>query len=69
MISSLIKDKIRVDYEYPSKFGIMSGRSIITSYNDSRNIKINDYLLTIDKFITLKIEILYCHITHSSTDD
>jgi hypothetical protein len=64
MISSLIKNEVFVNYEYPSKYSITRGRAIITSYDDNRKVKINNYLLTINKFITLKLRICYCIITY-----
>ena len=59
MISSIIEDKIAVYYEYPSKYGFMSGTSIITSYHNSHIIKIKDYMLIINKFYNLNISINY----------
>ena len=59
MIPSIIEDCIEVYYIYPTQSGSMRGKSIITSLHDNRNIKINGYLLNLDKFIKLPIVINY----------
>ena len=69
MISSIIDNKIKVDYQYPSKYGRMIGKEVIKSCNNNRTIEVKDYILTIDRFIELNISINYDYIRYSNTDD
>ena len=67
-IKDMIEDKISVVSEYPTKYGSMLGRGLI-SHIDNKFIGINKHTLDIDEFIYLRICIPIKKVIYAQTDD
>ena len=68
MVGDLVNDEISIEYSYPTKYGSMESKGLITSYNND-SVQIGKYFLKLDKFKYITIKRCYNFICYQSTDD
>ena len=67
-IKSVIDNKVKVHYKYPTKYGYMTDCKIVNDFKGDF-IWFDKYKLNLDKFEYLKIRVGYDHITIREIDD